>query len=162
MKKSMFYEITLEQYWEEIYSRQNRGEQEDDNIVIDAMVKREEALVYGKEATIEVSPMLGFVCFTVPSTNVGNGGSKVRFGLSLGVFEAMRGIQEERGWIQNQEHDVRVERVEEIGRRRRGAMQWRRFGCYVLVESFFIRRIDGILVMKYNFNHTHKIQCIWD
>ncbi|XP_021763491.1 uncharacterized protein LOC110728152 [Chenopodium quinoa] len=160
MKKSMFYEITLEQYWEEIYSRPNRGNEEDDTIVIDAMVKREEVLVYGSEATIEVKPMLGFVCFTVPNSS-GNG-NKVRLGMGLAVFEAMRGIQMERGWMENQEDDVRVERVEEIGRRRRENMKWKRFGCYVLVESFLVRRIDGILIMKYNFKHTHKIQCKWD
>lgn len=159
MKKSMFYEITLEQYWEEIYSRANRGNEEDESIVIDALVKREEAIVYGAEAKIEVNSVLGFVCFTVPS-NLGNG-SKVRLGMGLAVFEAMRGIQIERGWMENQEHDVRVERVEEIGRRRENT-GWRRFGCYVLVEHFLVRRIDGILIIKYNFKHTHKIQCKWD
>lgn len=160
MKKSMFYEITLEQYWEEIYSRENKGKNEDDTIVIEECVKREEALVYGAEAMIEVNPMAGFVCFTVPS-NLGNG-SRVRLGLSLAVFEAMRGIQVERGWIENQEHDVKVKRVEEIGRRRREHKSWKRFGCYVLVESFLVRRIDGVLIMKYNFKHAHKIQCKWD
>lgn len=160
MKKSMFYEITLEQYWEEIYSRANKGEEEDETIVIDALVKREEALLYGTEAMIEVKPVPGFVCFTVPNDS-GNG-NKVRLGMGLAVFEAMRGIQVERGWMEEQEHDVRVERVEESGRRRRENMKWKRFGCYVLVESFLVRRIDGILIMKYNFKHTHKIQCKWD
>ncbi|XP_074287341.1 uncharacterized protein LOC141612460 [Silene latifolia] len=161
MKKSMFYEITLEQYWEEIYSKQNESN-EDDSIVIDAMVKREEAIVYGMESVVEVNPMLGYVSFTIPS-NLSNG-NRVRLTMSLAVFEAMRGVQVERGWTNDQEFDVRVERVEEVGRRRRRGnhMEWRRFGCYVMVESYSIRRMDGVLIMKHNFKHTHKIQCRWD
>ncbi|CAO2825472.1 unnamed protein product [Amaranthus hypochondriacus] len=160
MKKSMFYEVTLEQYWEEINSQENKGNEEDETIVTDILVKREEALVYGAEATIDVNHMLGFVCFTVPS-NLGNG-NRVKFGLSLAVFEAMRGIQVERGWIEDQEHDVRVQRIDRFRRKGKGDRRWKRFGCYVLVETFLIRRIDGILIMKYNFKHTHQIQCKWD
>lgn len=161
MKKSMFYEITLEQYWEEIFSKENEGNGEDEAIMVDAMVKTEEALVYGMDAMIEVNPVLGFMCFTVSSENV-NPERRVRLGLSLAVFEGMRGMQVERGWMENQEVDVRVERVEEVRRRRRGNVEWKRFGCYVLVESFFVRRIDGVLIMKYNFKHAHQIQCKWD
>lgn len=53
--------------------------------------------------------------------------------------------------------DVRVERVEEMRRRRRGNIGWIRFGCYVLVESFFVRRLDGVLIMKYSFKYSYKI-----
>lgn len=172
MKKSLFYEITLEQYWEEIFLKENEGGGEGDAIVVDTMVKTEEALIYGMEPVIEVNPVLGFLCFM--ASNDGGGGldasstsvklgRRVRLGLSLVVFEAMRGIQIERGWMENQEVDVRVERIEEVRSRRRGNNgEWRRFGCYVLVESFLVRRMDGVLILKYNFRHAHKIQCKWD
>lgn len=171
MKKSLFYEITLEQYWEEIFFKENHqgSNGEGEAIVVDTMVKTEEALVYGMEPVIEVNPVLGFICFKASSdggddnnsSNV-NLGRRVRLGLSLIVFEAMRGMQIERGWMENQEVDVRGERIEEVRRRRGGNGEWRRFGCYVLVESFLLRRIDGVLVIKYNFRHAHKIQCKWD
>ncbi|KAJ8420777.1 hypothetical protein Cgig2_006623 [Carnegiea gigantea] len=129
MKKSLFYEITLEQYWEEIFSKENEGGGEGEAIVVDTMVKTEEAQVYGMEPVIEVNLVLGFLCFMAsndggggPSASSTNAklGRRVRLALSLVVFEAMRGIQIERGWMENQEVDVRVERIEEVRRRRRG------------------------------------------
>ncbi|KAF8407887.1 hypothetical protein HHK36_007025 [Tetracentron sinense] len=50
--------------------------------------------------------------------------------------------------------DVKVEKIEEFGRE----MGWKRIGCYVLVESFVLRRIDESLLLTWDFRHTYRIQ----
>lgn len=53
---------------------------------------------------------------------------------------------------------MRVERVEEIT----SENGWRKFGCYVMVESFFLRRMDGSLAWRSDFRQTDKIRCKWE
>lgn len=55
------------------------------------MVKIEEVLVYGMDAVIEVNSVLGYMCFIV-SGNYVNRGGRVRLGVNLAMFEAMRGM----------------------------------------------------------------------
>ncbi|GAB4831775.1 hypothetical protein Ancab_005787 [Ancistrocladus abbreviatus] len=167
MKKSLFYEITLEQYWQEIYSKENENsgeeeyEEEDNSTVrVNVIVKKEEFLVYGMEAVIDGTSLIhGFVWYKGFN---GSGGRGVKLGLSSSIVENMRGIEEERGWIDGGGGCSEVVDLSVEERRRRGSNnRWRRFGCYILVESFLVRRMDGVLIMKYNFRHTDKVQCKW-
>lgn len=48
---------------------------------------------------------------------------------------------------------MRVERVEEIT----SENGWRKFGCYVMVESFSLRRMDGSLAWRSDFRQIDKI-----
>lgn len=156
MEKSMFYKVSLEQYWEEMFSKENEGGSER-VIKVNVSVEREETLIYGVESVaVEGGQGDGIVWFRARE-----GGGKGKLGLSRAVVEGMRGVEVERGWCDGgdgERMDVRVEREEEVGRDK----EWRRFGCYVLVESFYLRRMDGILIMKFSFRHIHKIRCKWD
>lgn len=74
-------------------------------------------------------------------------------GLSSAVLERMRCIQKEGGWIDGENSSERVERIEEI-KSDRGR---RRFGYFVLVVSFVLRRMDGSLVLNCDFRNTQRI-----
>ncbi|KAH0981845.1 hypothetical protein GBA52_009022 [Prunus armeniaca] len=62
------------------------------------------------------------------------------------------------GWVNGDEMDARVERVEEIT----SENGWRKFGRYVIVESFSLRRMDGSLAWISDFRHADKIRCKWE
>ena len=55
--------------------------------------------------------------------------------------------------------EIRVERAEDYAGIGGG---WTKFDCYVLVETFALRRIDGSLVLSYTFKHTHQIKSRWE
>lgn len=61
---------------------------------------------------------------------------------------------------EGEEKKVRVvkERLKfkEMGKR------WKRFGCYVLVERFVVKRMDGSLVLTWEFRHTHQLTAKWE
>ncbi|KAF8364818.1 hypothetical protein HHK36_033204 [Tetracentron sinense] len=154
MKNSMFYEMTLEQRWEEIYMCEN--ESNDGNaVVVNVSVQREVASVFGEEAVIDDTHGIDGVMW-LRSINHLRG--NLRVGLSLAIVEKMRWVQEKGGWVDGEDRDVKVERIEEF----EGEMGWKRFGCYVLVESFVLRRIDGSLLLTWDFRHTHRIQSKWE
>lgn len=155
MAKSLFYEWTLKQWWEKIYSCENDGSSSISNVVvISACVKRLVTLVYGMEAEKDQNREFddGFIWFSAKESYR----RKARVGLNLAVFEKLIWLQEKRGWGDDGD-DVRVEGSKEISASETG---WRRFGCYILVESFVLRKSDGSLVINFNFKNTDKIQCI--
>ncbi|CAN1296165.1 hypothetical protein LINPERPRIM_LOCUS23052 [Linum perenne] len=39
---------------------------------------------------------------------------------------------------------------------------WKRFGYFVLVERFVLRRIDGSFLMSYEFKHLHQFRTKWE
>lgn len=159
MKKSMFYSMTLEQKWEEIYSCGNVSNSEDDVVMVNTDVEREVTLVAGKEAMKdERNSGNGFIWFRVDDQNGRRG--VVGVGLSSAIVENIKWVQEAGGWVNGAEREVRVERVEQITSE--GQSGWQRFGCYVLVESFVLRRMDGSLVLKWDFRHIDRIRCKWE
>ncbi|KAL8162966.1 hypothetical protein V2J09_014455 [Rumex salicifolius] len=161
MEKSMLYRISLEQYWEEIFSKDNNEERSESGngvIRVNVSVEREEALIYGVESVaVEQGSE---VWFRARDGSAAAAAGKLK--LSTAVVEGMKAVEVERGWsdaaAEGDRMDVRVEREEEVGRER----EWRRFGCFVLAESFFFRRMDGVLIIKYTFRHIHKIRCKWE
>ncbi|PSR87792.1 Solute carrier organic anion transporter family member 1B7 like [Actinidia chinensis var. chinensis] len=158
VRRCLLYEMTLEQWWEEIYSCEN--ESNESNVVsVNASVQREAVLVYGSEAVKDNGHIDdGFVWFTVHDHQFWRRG--VGVGLSSAIVEKMRWVQERRGGcgVGGVEREVRVERVEEIGSGR----QWERFGCYVLVESFVLKRMDGLVLLSSKFRHSHRIRSKWE
>ncbi|XP_058068237.1 uncharacterized protein LOC131217340 [Magnolia sinica] len=137
MKKSMFYEMYLEQMWDKIHMCENHGT-EQNAVAVNTTVRRETAKVTGQEAATRVVD--GMMWLSGPPS----------VGLSMAVVNRMK-------W-DGKERDLKVERVEEFG----GVNGWRKFGCYMLVERFVLRRMDGGLVLTYDFNHTHLIQSKWE
>ncbi|XWS23020.1 hypothetical protein CRYUN_Cryun29cG0085300 [Craigia yunnanensis] len=89
------------------------------------------------------------------STDVGG---EVTVGLSLAIVERIKLEEVRFGWIGGKEEKVRVNRREEYG----GIVGWKKFGCYVLVERFVLKRMDGSLVLTYDFKHTNQIRSKWD
>ncbi|XP_022159269.1 uncharacterized protein LOC111025679 [Momordica charantia] len=163
MKRSPIYSLTLEQCWEEIFSCESANAETSSVVTVAVDVVREAVLVAGREAEREEGDRhrKGFVWFKVSNRSDG-GGKAMAVGLSVALVEKMRWVQEAGGWFGGGENGgekvVRVEKVEEI----RSENEWRRFSLYMLVESFVLRRLNGGLLWKYNFRHTHTIKCKWE
>ncbi|KAI3452144.1 hypothetical protein Pfo_008809 [Paulownia fortunei] len=153
MRKSLLYELSLERWWEQIHSAENENNQ-NNVVVVDARVKRLVCLILGMEAEKDGRQDAdGFVWFNVKE----HYRRRVSVGLSCALFEKMRWLQETRGWFDG-ERDLRVSGTKEIGSNN----GWRKFGCYVLVESFVLRRMDGSLLINFNFRNTERIECKWE
>ncbi|XWS23021.1 hypothetical protein CRYUN_Cryun29cG0085400 [Craigia yunnanensis] len=153
MDKSMYYEMTLEQRWEQIFACDN-SYNEDNVAAVDVTIEREVFRVDGMEVSQDEREMLDGVMWFRSSSRVGG---EVAVGLSLAIFERMKWEQERFGWTGGNERQERIKRVEEFGR----SGVWNKFGCYVLVERFVLRRMDGSLVLTYDFKHTHQIRSKW-
>lgn len=156
MNVSMYYEMTLEQRWEQILSCGN-SYNEDNVAVVDVAVQS------------EVVSLAGFMeAVSDDNINVANGviwfrtsnsvGGEISLGLSTKITERMRWEQERFGFIGGTKRHVTVKRVEEF----RGVGDWRKFGCYMLVERFVLKRMDGSLVLTYDFKHGHQIRTKWE
>ncbi|CAM0947849.1 unnamed protein product [Alopecurus aequalis] len=79
-------------------------------------------------------------------------------GLDMVVWEKMKWELERGGWVApGNGNEERIERVE----RRDGLGQWQKFACYVLVERFVLKRMDGTLALTCEFRHTDKIRAKW-
>ncbi|KAK1389892.1 hypothetical protein POM88_018070 [Heracleum sosnowskyi] len=154
IKNSMYYEMTLEQQWEQIFECKN--EHINSNIVrINAAVQKEVVLVAGRVAIWDEKNVVDRAIWF---TGIDTKGKEVSVGLSLEIVERMKWEEERVGYVGGKP-SVTFNRVEEF---RGGAEGWRKFGCYILVERFVLKRMDGSLVMTYDFKHTHQVRCIWE
>ncbi|KAH6820986.1 hypothetical protein C2S53_010587 [Perilla frutescens var. hirtella] len=155
VERSMYYEVTLEQRWDRIYScRRNDPGIMINSVVIDTALEKERVFVGGSKASWdERSAVDGVVWFDVD----GGGGA----GLRVELVQRMKWEEERGGWIGGgrEDRDVRIHRVEEF--QKKGG-DWNEFGCYVLVETFNFRRMDGSLLMSYDFNHFHHLKTKWE
>ncbi|KAG6654037.1 uncharacterized protein LOC122308835 [Carya illinoinensis] len=157
MSNLIYYEITLQQRWEQIFASENNNSQTQGNsVAVDALVKIEVVRVAGREAVIDERNVANGVLWFRSCSNVGEEASVA---LGLAVIERMKWEQERVGWIgETYGKQMRIERLEGFG----GTGGWKRFGCYVLVESFVLKRLDGSLVLTYDFKHTHQIRSKWE
>ncbi|CAD5181165.1 unnamed protein product [Musa acuminata subsp. malaccensis] len=151
VKHSAFYEVTLEQFWEEVYACENRHGAEK-VAEVKAVVRGEAAFLDGKEAKrYDTHDVDGLVWFKP----LDSGGGAVK--LSFPVWERMKWEQSRWGWTGDEEQ--KVEKIVEYG----GEGGWKSLRCYVLVERFAVRRMDGSLVLMVDFRHSsHKVKCIWE
>ncbi|KAI4357908.1 hypothetical protein L6164_001825 [Bauhinia variegata] len=152
VRNSVYYEMTLEQNWEQIFECEN-GYGEGNSVVVDVNVETQLVKVFGNEAkNVEVAD--GVMWFKSP----GNQGNVSAVGLSMAIVERMRWEEERVGYVWGNERVVRVKKVEEFG----GIDGWKKYACYVLVERFVVRRLDGSLVLTWDFKHTHQIRSKWE
>ncbi|GAB4840215.1 hypothetical protein Ancab_020980 [Ancistrocladus abbreviatus] len=154
MKKSMFYEVTLEQRWERIFCRESNYNE--GNIVpFDVIVPTQVVTIAGREAVqdekYEANSVMWF-------KSIGSAGLETGLGLSSLVFQRMIWEQERFGWVSKKDKQARVAKVEEYG----GIGPWRKFGCYVLVERFVFKRMDGSSAITFDFKHIHQIKVKWE
>lgn len=156
LEMSPYYQMTLEQRWEEIFSCENDGGF-GNSVVVDAVVGREMVRLGEDDDEREA--------WCDEGDNV-NGGivwfrsGEVSVGLSVAIVEKMKWVQEKFGWNVKESKQGRLilKREEEF----RGVGEWRKFGCFVLVERFVLRRMDGSLVLTYDFKHTSEIRSKWE
>ncbi|KAI5437196.1 uncharacterized protein LOC127119410 [Lathyrus oleraceus] len=152
MKISVFYELTLEQRWEEIFSKENSGE---GGVLVGVDIQTEVVKVAGKDAVWDEKRLVDGVVWFKSGEDVGE---EMSVGLSLEVVKGMKWEQERFGWVSGKGKQVTVTKFEEFG----GANKWKKFSCYVLVESFSLRRMDKRSVLTYDFKHSHQIRSKWE
>ncbi|KAL0446952.1 UNVERIFIED_CONTAM: hypothetical protein Slati_1823100 [Sesamum latifolium] len=128
VKRSMYYEVTMEQRWERIFACQkNTYGNQGNSVVIDALVDNKEVFVGGSKAVWnEKSVQDGVIWFT----SYGPGGEQMSVGLRVEVMERMKWEQARGGWVGGGERQARINKVEEL----KEGDKWSEFGCYVLVE----------------------------
>lgn len=151
MRSSMFYEMTLEQFWENIYTAENFHGTEGNVVEVGVSVIKEMPLLNGDEVVSDnIEAVDGIIWFKALKTTARG------LGLSLPIWEGMKWEEERGGWVGSAEE--RVERVESYD----GHGGWRMFGCFVLVERFVLKRMDGSLALTYDFRHTNKVSTRWE
>ena len=155
VKKSMFYEMTLEQRWDKVFECENL-ENEGKLVSINVVVETEDVCVERRKAVWDERNVNNSVMWFRSINELG--GEECRIvGLNMAIVERMKWEQERVGWVSGNGRLGRVERVEEFN----GTSEWTKFGCYILVERFVLKRMDGSLVLTYDFKHTHQIRCKW-
>ncbi|XP_045812742.1 uncharacterized protein LOC123906789 [Trifolium pratense] len=154
MKMSMFYELTLEQRWEKIFIKENENNGEN-NVLVDVAIQTEVAKVGGREVVWDDNRLVDGILWFKSVEDIGE---ETSVGLSLEVVKAMKWEQERFGWIAENGRQKRVTKVEEFG----ATNKWKKFSCYVLIESFVLKRMDGRLVLTYDYRHSHQIRSKWE
>ncbi|XP_055809802.1 uncharacterized protein LOC129880020 isoform X2 [Solanum dulcamara] len=154
MKRSMFYEMTLEQRWEQFFTCQNDKINEGNSVLVDVALDTEVVLIAetNKATWDDRNVVQGVIWFRSYGKD---GNEATSLGLRREIVQRMKWEQERGGW-QNQ---GRIKQVEE---NRENGTKWKRFSCYVLVERFVLRRMDRSLVMTYDFKHIDKVKSIWE
>ncbi|KGN52021.1 hypothetical protein Csa_009154 [Cucumis sativus] len=156
MRDSTYYEMTLQQNWEEIfgcYNNNDRGHR----VTVDVCVRSEAVLV--GEALLAAEGVVvsdGIMWFSPSST--------WEVGLSMAIVERVKWEEERVGFVwgrndHEEQIEIRTVRREEF--EGKGTI-WRRFRCYVLVEKFVLKRMNGTLVLTWEFRHTHQIRTKWE
>ncbi|KAG9448684.1 hypothetical protein H6P81_008649 [Aristolochia fimbriata] len=155
MEKSPFYEITLERYWEQIYvCDQNSHSNPENTVTMNTSLQIEVVRLFGEEVMAEdIRVGDGWARFRTRKS-----GAERNVGLSSVVLDSMRAEAKRGGWVEMKEKQVRIERADEF----KGNGGWSRYGSYVLVERFVLRRIDGSLVLAHDFRHSHQVQSKWE
>ncbi|KAF8104578.1 hypothetical protein N665_0171s0080 [Sinapis alba] len=150
LRSSTYYRMSLYQKWEEVYSCEN-ADKENSEVVVNVEVEPEavklEGQVIGKE-TIRVDEN-GVVWFGLANKSVG---------LRSVVTERMKWEEERFGWKSDPQRAV-VERSEKFDG---GGSNWKSYKCYVLVESFVLRRTDESVVLTFEFKHADKLKSKWE
>ncbi|XP_019149945.1 PREDICTED: uncharacterized protein LOC109146755 [Ipomoea nil] len=152
MERSAFYEMTLEQRWEQIFTCQNNDRNEGISSVLVDTVLDKEVLISGSKAKWDESIENGVIWFKRFNAET----EETSVGLRQEIVEQMKWEQERGGWSGG-EKELKVKRREEYGE----FGGWREFCCYILVERFVLKRMDGSLVITYSFRHSDKIKSIW-
>ncbi|KAI3881554.1 hypothetical protein MKW92_028301 [Papaver armeniacum] len=134
MKNSLFYKMTLEQSWEEIYTCENFNSA-GNFVSVNVTLQKETIRLFRNEAKKNTQGGDGFIWYRHVSSNTE--GSEL--GLSSAIVEKMKWVQQQGGYeIEGENKDVTVER------------------------RFALRRMDGTLVLTCDYKHTHQTRSKWD
>lgn len=146
LKSSTYYRMSLYQKWEEVYSCENVDKENKAvvNVEVEPEVVRLEGQVIGKE-TIRVDEN-GVVWFGFANKSVG---------LRSVVTDRMKWEEERFGW---KSRSV----LERTDRFDGGGSSWKSYKCYVLVESFVLRRMNESVVLTFEFKHADRLKTKWE
>ncbi|XP_019098980.1 PREDICTED: uncharacterized protein LOC104772466 [Camelina sativa] len=154
MKKSTFYSLTLKQRWEEVFFCENIGN-EHSEVVVDVDVETEVVKLEGQETHLREEKGDGVVWFSVLRDDKHD----KKLGLGSVVVERMKWEEEKFGWLNRGEERSKIKRSERF---EGGSSHWKSYQCNVLIESFELKRMDGSLVLAYEFKHIDKLKSKWD
>lgn len=149
LMESPLYKMELEKFWEEIYSTEVGGGGED--IVVQSTVRVEEALLFGTQAVQESRDDDGSVWIKGPLQEK----EKLKgVRLSWSIIAKMR-ADEGRELSGAKDRDVRVKKSFGIT----GIAT--KFVCYVVVERYVLKRMDGSIVLTYSFRDSDQVEGRW-
>ncbi|CAH2037924.1 unnamed protein product [Thlaspi arvense] len=155
IKSSTYYIMTLKQRWEEVYSCENVNQNDEEGeVAVDVEVETEVVKLEGEETNLRETSGDGVVWFSV----LRDERQDKKVGLGSVVVERMKWEEEKFGWSNNGERS-NIKRSERF---KGGSSHWKNYKCYVLVESFELKRMDGSLVLTYEFRHVDKLKSKWD
>ncbi|WZZ83476.1 hypothetical protein YC2023_104048 [Brassica napus] len=126
LKSSTYYNMTLHQKWEEVYSCEN-ADKENHEVVVNMEVEPEVVKLEGQ-------------------------------GLRSFVTDRMKWEEERFGWKSDSQRAV-VKRSDKFDG---GGSNWKSYKCYLLVESFVLRRMDETVVLTFEFKHADKLKSKWE
>lgn len=150
LMETPLYKMELEKFWEEIYRTEVSAAGED--IVVQRTIRVEEALLLGNEAVEEIRDDDGSIW--MKGIMQENGKLKgVR--LSWPIIAKMRTDQGREG-SEATSRDVRVEKLFS------NTGTGRKFVCYVVVERYVLKRMDGSVAMTYSFRNCNQIEGKWE
>ncbi|CAN6902128.1 unnamed protein product [Brassica oleracea var. botrytis] len=141
--------MNLKQRWEEVYSCNN---EEASEVVVDVEVETEVVKLDGEVTNLRETRADGVVWFSF----LRDDRQDKKIGLGSVVVERIKWEEERFGWLKKVE-EVRSS-IKRSERFEGGSSQWKSYKCYVLVESFELKRMDGSLVLTYEFTHVDKLK----
>eukprot|EP01018_Ginkgo_biloba_P007184 Gb_22145 [translate_table: standard] len=147
LMESPFYKMELEKFWEEIYSIDGGGE---GDIIVEKTVRVEEGLLLGREVVEKIREDDGSVWMKAL-----NGREELKgVRLSRPIIEKIRADQGRAG--------ESVDEVLSVNRSFTSIGKERKFACYVVVERYVLRRMEGSVVLTYSFRNCSHIQGKWE
>lgn len=153
MKKSTFYSMTLQQRWEEVFFSENVDDERFE-VVVDVEIESEVVKLEEQVTNLRETGDDGVVWFSVLRDEK----QDKKIGLASVVVERMKWEEERFGWL-NKGERTNIKRSERL---EGGSSHWKMYRCYVLIESFELKRMDGSLVLTYEFRHVDKLKSTWD
>ncbi|CAN7096575.1 unnamed protein product [Brassica rapa subsp. narinosa] len=155
VKISMYYNMTLQQRWEEVFFYENVRNEDCIQVVVDVNLEAQVIKVEGQKINIGTTYLdaKGIVWFQV----FDHEGKNKKIGLRSMIVERMESVEENFGW---KKIDGNLLTVKKLDRFECGSSHWKSYKCYVLVESFELKRMDGSLVLTYEFSHADKLRTI--
>jgi hypothetical protein len=143
MDRSTFYEIVLEQRWEEAMG----GEASKRVLVGGSVEGKQEAVGAAASARTGGGSGDGYVWFSSATTTWPAG---QRVGVHASLWEKMVWEEQRGGWVSDEEVDGGGVRKRVAGGGGAGSRS-------VLVERFAVKRLDGSVVVAFDFSHVNKI-----
>ncbi|KAL1202377.1 hypothetical protein V5N11_008981 [Cardamine amara subsp. amara] len=151
LKSSTYYSMVLVQRWEEVYSCDNTYNEKTREVVVNVEVEPEVVKLEGQGIGEKITSVdeNGVFWFEVADKKIG---------LRSVVIERMKLEEERFGW-KRQPQRAMVKKSERFDG---GGSNWKSYRCYVLVESFVLRRMDESLVLTFEFRHVDKLRTKWE